>query len=286
EWLIKIKIFDANESHEKQKIVRGKKRTSTVWNNYDLITKTDGAWAVCKYCKHKMKAAGHVGTTNARRHSEKSDAYVEFVTNNPASNAVYDHDTYVRMFAESIFYHGYSLSMVEHIKTRDLHRYLNPEVKDISRYTIYDSHKDPSNAVRKMAKTMWEKFDKYWSEHSLILSFGLLVDPRYKMACLNDLFSSLYVPVAVEGMAQSVSYPTLALMTRDILAIPITSIAYESAFSAGGRILNKLRSSLSPKNVEILVTMGSWSFGFEPEENDEVVLSVAREATTDDVANE
>ncbi|KAL2938141.1 putative AC transposase, partial [Bienertia sinuspersici] len=75
-----------------------------------------------------MKAAGHVGTTNARRHTEKCDAYAKFVETNPASNVVYDHDTYVRMFAESIIYHGYALSMVEHIKTRDLHRYLNPKI--------------------------------------------------------------------------------------------------------------------------------------------------------------
>ncbi|KAL2903881.1 putative AC transposase [Bienertia sinuspersici] len=506
-------ILNSNQFAEKQKIVRGKKRTSAVWNHYDLITKTDGAWGVCKYCKHEMKAHGHVGTTNARRHTEKCDAYVKYVQTNPTSNVVYDHNTYVKMFVESIIYHGYALSMVEHIKTIDLHRYLNPNVKDISRYTItkyvmgehksllnewdiekkvfsitldnasandkmieklrkdvhsssllpldgkyfhircvahilnliaqkglqmidasvkklrevrfidssdarlsafdkaildcgdrtsfhgkfvldvttrwnstynmirialdakeaidlfilrgrelemifdeewkelgifviflnhfmillnffsstqyptsnsylacviniekllYDSHKDPSNAVRRMAKPMWEMFDKYWSEHSLILSFGLLLDPRYKMACLNDLYSSLYVPVAVEGKVneihsafvalyecyaknsqahmvvqhsvmaksdvdsylnlpfvvdhdgfhilecwkeQSVSYPTLALMARDILAIPITFVASVSAFSAG-------------------------------EENGEEVLSVAREATTDDVANE
>ncbi|KAL2899441.1 putative AC9 transposase [Bienertia sinuspersici] len=75
-------------------------------------------------------------------------------------------------------------------------------------------------------------------------------------------------------------------MARNIIAIPITSVASKSAFSAGSRILNKLRSSLLPINVEILVTTRSWLFGFEPEENDEEVLSVAREATTDDVANE
>ncbi|KAL2941008.1 putative AC transposase [Bienertia sinuspersici] len=86
--------------------------------------------------------------------------------------------------------------------------------------------------------------------------------------------------------AQYVSYSTLALMARDIFAIPISSIASESAFSAGGRIFIKLRSFLSPKNVGILVTTRSWLFGFEPEENDEEVLNVAREATTDDVADE
>ncbi|KAL2931277.1 Lactase-phlorizin hydrolase [Bienertia sinuspersici] len=32
---------------------------------------------------------------------------------------------------------------------------------------LYDSHKDPSSAVRKMAKPIWEKFDKYRFEHSL-----------------------------------------------------------------------------------------------------------------------
>ncbi|KAL2895416.1 Zinc finger BED domain-containing protein 3 [Bienertia sinuspersici] len=98
--------FDVNESTEKQKIGKAKKRTSTVWNHYDLVTKIDGAWAVCKYCKHEMKAVGHVRLTNARRHTEKCDAYAKFVETNPASNVVYDYDTYVRMFAESIIYHG------------------------------------------------------------------------------------------------------------------------------------------------------------------------------------
>ncbi|KAL2902819.1 putative AC transposase [Bienertia sinuspersici] len=444
-------ILDSNEFAEKEKIVRGKK---------ELLQ-----FGITMISLQKQMVLG-----------QYCDAYVKFVQTNPASNVEYDHDTYVRMFAESIMYHGYALSMVEHIKTIDLHRYLNPNVKDISRYTITkyvmgeherkDVHSssplpldgkyfhisyvknssvkklrevvrfiDSSDArlsafdkaildcgdrtsfrgklvldittgwnstynmIRRaldakeaidlfilherelemifdeewetignicdflepfyditelfsgtqMAKPMWEKFDKYWSEHSLILSFGLLLDPRYKMACLNDLYSSLYVPVAVEGKVNEIhsafvalyecyaknsqthmvvqhsvsdsgpsnlhrpvkakkilknfnphscssrmaksdvdSYLNLPIFVDhdDILAIPITSVASESAFSAGGRILNKLRFSLLPKNVEILVTTRSWLFGFEPEENDEEFLSVAREATTDDVANE
>ncbi|XP_057518393.1 zinc finger BED domain-containing protein RICESLEEPER 3-like [Amaranthus tricolor] len=227
---------------------------------------------------------------------------------------------------------------------------------------LTDSHQDPSDAVRKMAAPMWEMFDKYWSDHSMVLSFAFLLDPRFKMTFLSDYYSMLYVPTAVEQKVndvlaafvalyecymnttqsapvapspsnlgpprpfqmrklrhdfprisasrtargdvdsylamslvvdydgfdvleywkgQSTSYPTLALMARDILAIPITSVASESAFSVGGRILNKLRSSLLPKNVEILVTTRNWLFGFEPEENAKEILSVIEENNTD-----
>ncbi|KAL2899070.1 putative AC transposase [Bienertia sinuspersici] len=72
--------------------------------------------------------------------------------------------------------------------------------------------------------------------------------------------------------SQSTSYPALALMARDILAISITSVASKSAFSVGGRILNKLRSMLLPKNVEILMTTRNWLFGFETEENNEEIF--------------
>ena len=58
-------------------------------------------------------------------------------------------------------------------------------------------------------------------------------------------------------------YPDLALMARDILSIPITTDASESAFSIGGRILNKWRSSLSCESAEILVTTRSWIYGYE-----------------------
>ncbi|KAL5723637.1 hypothetical protein ACHQM5_007013 [Ranunculus cassubicifolius] len=54
------------------------------------------------------------------------------------------------------------------------------------------------------------------------------------------------------------SYPTLALVARDILAIQVSTVASESAFSTGGRVIDPFRSSLTPKSVEALICFQNW----------------------------
>jgi hypothetical protein len=53
-------------------------------------------------------------------------------------------------------------------------------------------------------------------------------------------------------------YPIIAAIARDVLAMLIFTVASESAFSTGGRILDPFRSTLSPLTVEALVCTQNW----------------------------
>ncbi|CAN1783011.1 Putative AC transposase [Linum perenne] len=56
----------------------------------------------------------------------------------------------------------------------------------------------------------------------------------------------------------SSDYPILGLMAKDILAVQVSIVASESAFSTGGRVLDAFRSSLTPKVVESLICAQNW----------------------------
>jgi hypothetical protein len=55
-----------------------------------------------------------------------------------------------------------------------------------------------------------------------------------------------------------VKYPGLALIAKDVLAIPVSTVASESCFSTGGRVVNSFRASLTPTIVEALICAQNW----------------------------
>ncbi|KAL7249358.1 hypothetical protein ACSBR1_011517 [Camellia fascicularis] len=61
--------------------------------------------------------------------------------------------------------------------------------------------------------------------------------------------------------ANSSRFQVLSRMARDILAIPVSSLTSECAFSTDGKVLNKFQSSLLPSTIEALVCTQDWIRG-------------------------
>ncbi|KAL0554309.1 hypothetical protein IC582_008227 [Cucumis melo] len=53
-------------------------------------------------------------------------------------------------------------------------------------------------------------------------------------------------------------FEVLGHMARDILAILVSTVAFESSFSTGGRVVDSSRYSLAPKTVEALICTQNW----------------------------
>ncbi|OMO58912.1 putative Zinc finger, BED-type [Corchorus capsularis] len=55
-----------------------------------------------------------------------------------------------------------------------------------------------------------------------------------------------------------IRYPTLQKIAKDILAIPVSTVASESAFSTSGRVVSPHRSRLHPNTLEALMCSQNW----------------------------
>lgn len=53
-------------------------------------------------------------------------------------------------------------------------------------------------------------------------------------------------------------FPILSILVKDVLATPVSTVASESAFSTGSRVLDVFRSSLNPEMAEALVCAQNW----------------------------
>ncbi|KAK2658983.1 hypothetical protein Ddye_005516 [Dipteronia dyeriana] len=64
--------------------------------------------------------------------------------------------------------------------------------------------------------------------------------------------------VCVVKQGNKGKYLILAKTARDILAIPVSTVAFESVFSAGGRFLSPHRRRLRPDTLEALMYTQNW----------------------------
>ncbi|GMH09702.1 hypothetical protein Nepgr_011543 [Nepenthes gracilis] len=98
-------------------------------------------------------------------------------------------------------------------------------------------------------------FDKYLHETSQSQSAisdldKYLEEPVFPRSYDFDIFSwwKVHTP----------RYPILSMMARDVLGVPMATIAPELAFKTGGKVLDQYRSSLNPDTVQALVCTQDW----------------------------
>ncbi|KAK5804141.1 hypothetical protein PVK06_031790 [Gossypium arboreum] len=112
--------------------------------------------------------------------------------------------------------------------------------------TIYGIH--ASDFVETILSNLRLLFDDTRSEKSQLDIY--LEEPELELNSQIDVLDY--------WSKSSVRYNELSLLAYDLLAIPISTVASESAFSMGKKVITLLRSSLKPKTVQAVVCLDDW----------------------------
>ena len=80
---------------------------------------------------------------------------------------------------------------------------------------------------------------------------------RYMLEPSEDPYNENF-DILLWWKLNATKYQVLSHIARDVFAIPVSTVASESAFSTGGRILDSFRSSLGAKTVEALICTQNW----------------------------
>uniref|UniRef100_A0A2N9ETT1 BED-type domain-containing protein n=1 Tax=Fagus sylvatica TaxID=28930 RepID=A0A2N9ETT1_FAGSY len=356
--LVEVELEDVPVTVGTQKRKAKRRKTSAVWAFFEMLpAKGDGdkPCCRCKKCGNKYVSPGNYGTGTLKRHVEscykkRTNDVAQLLLGNK-DGSMSEIDGVVQKIRECIKYvkgsQGRKVKFFDSVKQMSLDgkKGLRQDVPTRQGSESEDEY------VRRMAEQMLVKFEKYWSEFSIVLAIAVILDPRFKLQFVDFCYKKLYgvggsyeylkvreklfalfgeyvsnVPTPssttnnrgkavqdlqfksfsketmfvmkefdcfesddVVGQTQKTQlelyleeprmdrnakldilsfwkgnqfrYPELAAMVRDVLSIPISTVASESTFSVGGRVIDQFRSALKPDVVEALICSRDWLYG-------------------------
>ncbi|XP_020258635.1 zinc finger BED domain-containing protein RICESLEEPER 2-like [Asparagus officinalis] len=261
---------DGSESGNETISIRKRRAKSKVWEYFtELPVDSDGKAKVqCKKCD-QVYVSGY-GTTNMLRHIHSCPKRDIDEVDSSWKTMPLDQDNYREMLARVIALHDprYKVKYVEfcfqkvglgstHVVTLlDKLKLLYKEYERASNDICMagSSSEEAFGDVRDDEMLEFEQFESQVVSVSRTKSeLEEYLDEKILSWKKNENLNVLEY-----WKVESEKRPQLSMMARDILSIPITSVASESAFSIAGRVLDKYRNRLLPENAEAQICLGSW----------------------------
>ncbi|KAK1424369.1 hypothetical protein QVD17_19698 [Tagetes erecta] len=103
----------------------------------------------------------------------------------------------------------------------------------------------------------WDAFGEFLKDDEVVITSKSEVEVYLEEGVLqgND---KVNLNVLDWWNTHKLKYRVLSTLASDILAVPISTVASEATFSAGGRVIDPFRSTLAPTTVEMLLCGGDW----------------------------
>lgn len=215
------RVSDSDSARKKPR------KYSDVWNSFDTYVDDDGNnRARCILCKASYAIGTNThGTTNLKRHIQSCPKKINQDVNQlhfgyeaKLRGKKFNQETYREKMAIAIMKHNYAFSFAEHEGIRDVHFYLNEDVKPYTRNTAKTDclkiHKREKENIKHilgkassricLTSDLWSSctsegyicltahfVDENWILHSKILNFCHLPPPHLGVVLSEKVFEFL-----------------------------------------------------------------------------------------------
>ncbi|EYU21856.1 hypothetical protein MIMGU_mgv1a018399mg, partial [Erythranthe guttata] len=220
----------------------------------------------------------------SHRKIERSEI-VRYIIHKGDSFSTPSHPAFVRLMRHANgHYDPHSRPTITRDSYKEFEKFRQPLIDELSTLKLAGTAMRKYEEVEKLLYSLYEEYKKVFGTNISISSssqssskknrkstWSLLEEDDVRSSGTNELvryleFRSYHnTPEEYESLdilkwwqENAHHYPVVSMMARDLLNTPVSTVASEAAFSAGGKILTAERNRLSPRNVEALVCTQDW----------------------------